>query len=97
MPSMDFAYDLIEKLDEEASVDYMILVVRKGANQDKVDLFYKFDAESKKTLKLVKETIDTIILEDGDSERKQKAKPAKKKSGKPAAKKKRGRPPKKKE
>jgi len=55
MPSMDFAYDLIEKLDEEADADYMILVVRKGANQDKVDLFYKFDSESKKTLKLVKE------------------------------------------
>tara|TARA_B100000959_G_scaffold149963_1_gene157304 strand:- start:3708 stop:3974 length:267 start_codon:yes stop_codon:yes gene_type:complete len=88
MPSMDFAYDLIEKLDEEADADYMILVVRKGANQDKVDLFYKFDSESKKTLKLVKETINTIILEDGDSKRKQKAKPAKKK---------RGRPPKKKE
>jgi len=88
MPSMDFAYDLIEKLDEEADVDYMILAVRKGANQDKVDLFYKFDSESKKTLKLVKETINTIILEDGDSKRKQKAKPAKKK---------RGRPPKKKE
>jgi len=88
MPSMDFAYDLIEKLDEEADVDYMILAVRKGANQDKVDLFYKFDSESKKTLKLVKETINAIILEDGDSKRKQKAKPAKKK---------RGRPPKKKE
>jgi|TARA_Y100000310_G_scaffold340201_2_gene435180 hypothetical protein len=94
---MDFAYDLIEKLDEETSVDYMILVVRKGSNQDKVDLFYKFDAESKKTLKLVKETIDAIVLEDGSSEKKQKAKPANKKSGKPAAKKKRGRPPKKKE
>ena len=74
MPSMDFAYDLIEKLDEEADADYMILVVRKGANQDKVDLFYKFDSESKKTLKLVKETINTIILEDGDSKRKQKPK-----------------------
>jgi hypothetical protein len=88
MPSMDFAYDLIEKLDEEASADYMILVVRKGANQDKVDLFYKFDEESKETLKIVKETIDAIIIEDGDSKRKQKAEPAKKKRGRPPKKKK---------
>jgi hypothetical protein len=88
MPSMDFAYDLIEKLDEEASADYMILVVRKGANQDKVDLFYKFDEESKETLKIVKETIDAIITEDGDSKRKQKSEPAKKKRGRPPKKKK---------
>ena len=39
MPSMDFAYDLIEKLSEESDVDYAILVLRKGGKQDKVDFF----------------------------------------------------------
>ena len=49
MPSMDFAYDLIEKLSEESDVDYAILVLRKGGKQDKVDFFYRFEEESKDT------------------------------------------------
>ena len=30
MPSMDFAYDLIEKLSEEDDVDYAIIILRQG-------------------------------------------------------------------
>ena len=41
MPSMDFAYDLIDKLSEESDVDYAILILRKGGKQDKVDFFYR--------------------------------------------------------
>jgi len=91
MPSMDFAYDLIEKLSEESDVDYAILILRKGGKQDKVDFFYRFEQESKQTLKVLRSRLDEIILEDGDSEGKQKSEPPK------PAKKKRGRPRKKKE
>ncbi len=52
MPSMDFAYDLIEKLSEEDDVDYAIIILRQGQKQDKLDFFYRFERESKETLKV---------------------------------------------
>ena len=33
MPSMDFAYDLIDKLSEESDTDYAIVILRKGKKQ----------------------------------------------------------------
>ena len=53
MPSMDFAYDLIEKLSEESDVDYAIIILRKGNKQDKLD-FYRFEQESKRYFKSFK-------------------------------------------
>jgi|TARA_B000000565_G_scaffold216536_1_gene170286 hypothetical protein len=91
MPSMDFAYDLIEKLSEEADVDYAIIILRKGDKQDKLDFFYRFEKESKETLKVLRDRLEDILEEDGDSKGEQKSEPPK------PAKKKRGRPRKKKE
>ena len=91
MPSMDFAYDLIEKLSEEADVDYAIIILRKGDKQDKLDFFYRFEKESKETLKVLRDRLEDILEEDGDSKGEQKSDPP------PAKKKKRGRPKKKKE
>ena len=56
MPSMDFAYDLIEKLSEEDDVDYAIIILRQGQKQDKLDFFYRFERESKETLKVLRDT-----------------------------------------
>ena len=98
MPSMDFAYDLIEKLSEEDDVDYAIIILRQGQKQDKLDFFYRFERESKETLKVLRDRLEDILEEDGDSKGEQKSeppKPPKKKRGRP--KKKRGRPRKKKD
>ena len=53
MPSMDFAYDLIEKLSEESDTDYAIVILRKGRKQDKLDFFYRFEKENKDTLRVL--------------------------------------------
>jgi len=91
MPSMDFAYDLIEKLSEESDVDYAIIILRKGNKQDKLDFFYRFEQESKDTLRVLKDKLEDILKEDGDSKGEQKS------DSPPVKKKKRGRPKKKKE
>ena len=87
MASMDFAYDLIEKLSEEPDNDYLILILRKGNKQDKVDLFYRFDQESKETLEIVHKRIGKILEENGISKAKEKSEPPKKKRGRPRKKK----------
>jgi|TARA_Y100001970_G_scaffold66808_1_gene85236 hypothetical protein len=90
MPSMDFAYDIIDKLSEESDVDYAIVILRKGDKQDKLDFFYRFEKESKETLKVLKDRLEDILKEDGDSKGEQKSeppKPAKKKRGRPRKKK----------
>ena len=92
MPSMDFAYDLIEKLSEESDTDYAIVILRKGNKQDKLDFFYRFEQENKDTLRILTEKLEAILLEDGDSKGEQKSEPPT-----PPKKKKRGRPRKKKD
>jgi hypothetical protein len=90
MPSMDFAYDLIEKLSEEDDVDYAIIILRQGQKQDKLDFFYRFERESKETLKVLRDRLEDILKEDGDSKGEQKSeppKPPKKKRGRPRKKK----------
>ena len=87
---MDFAYDIIDKLSEESDVDYAIVILRKGDKQDKLDFFYRFEKESKETLKVLKDRLEDILKEDGDSKAEQKSeppKPAKKKRGRPRKKK----------
>ena len=64
MPSMDFAYDLIEKLSEEDDVDYAIIILRQGQKQDKLDFFYRFERESKETLKVLRDRLEDILEED---------------------------------
>ena len=92
MPSMDFAYDLFEKLSEESDTDYAIVILRKGRKQDKLDFFYRFEKENKDTLRVLTEKLELILLEDGDSKGEQKSEPPT-----PPKKKKRGRPRKKKD
>ena len=64
---MDFAYDIIDKLSEESDVDYAIVILRKGDKQDKLDFFYRFEKESKDTLKVLKDRLEDILKEDGDT------------------------------
>ena len=41
MPSLDFIYDITEKLDEE-EIDYLVMAIREGTrSEDKVDVFFR--------------------------------------------------------
>ena len=46
MPSLDFVYDLTEKLDEEEDLSYLVLTIREGSKEDKVDVFFRLDPEN---------------------------------------------------
>ena len=37
MPSLDFVYDLVEKLEED-NIEYLVLTLRQGKTEDKVDV-----------------------------------------------------------
>ena len=39
MPSLDFVYDITEKLDEE-KIDYLVLTIREHRVESKVDVFF---------------------------------------------------------
>ena len=41
---MDYAYDLLEKIQEDET-DYLLITLRKGRQQFKVDVFYQLDTE----------------------------------------------------
>ena len=43
--SMDFVYDLAEKLEEQ-KIDYFLVTVRSGENKDTADVFYNFQNEN---------------------------------------------------
>jgi len=47
MPSLDYIYDLSEKLEAE-NMDYMILALREGKKSDKVDVFLNIKKTSSK-------------------------------------------------
>ena len=50
MPSLDFIYDITEKLDEE-KLDYLVLAIREGRKEDKVDVFFRVGKEYYSLLK----------------------------------------------
>lgn len=64
---MDFAYDLLDKIQEE-NTDYLLVTLRKGRQQYKVDVFYVLkDEESAITMLAVLDEVQKSI-EEGDSE-----------------------------
>ena len=68
MPSLDFIYDITEKLDEE-ELDYLVLAIREGPHEDKVDVFFNVKKASEGVLSSSLDRIKEIITErDDDSE-----------------------------
>ena len=68
MSTMDFAYDLMEKLREQ-EIDFCLITLRKGGEGlDKVDLFYEVsDDQSEKTMLFtMQSTVDQIMSGDLD-------------------------------
>jgi len=81
MPSLDFIYDITEKLDEE-ELDYLVLAIREGRHEDKVDVFFNGRKSAEDDLSSSLEQIKEIIAarDDNDcSPRKTKAKRKRKK------------------
>ena len=63
MPSLDFVYDLVEKLDEE-KLEYLIVTMREGREENKVDAFFSIKPESEDTFYTSLEEIKKV-LKDG--------------------------------
>ena len=81
MPSLDFIYDITEKLDEE-ELTYLVLTIREGRHEDKVDVFFRVDKNSEEIFNISLDQIKEIIntRDDDDCEpRKPKAKRKRKK------------------
>ena len=81
MPSLDFIYDITEKLDEE-DLSYLVLAIREGRREDKVDVFFKVDKGAEEvfnvSLDQIKEIINTRDDDDDCEPRKPKTKRKKK-------------------
>ena len=65
MPSLDFIYDITEKLDEE-ELDYLVLALRGGLREDKVDVFFSVKKESEGVFNASLDRIKEIIAERDD-------------------------------
>jgi hypothetical protein len=62
---MDFAYDLLDKMQEE-DTDYLLVTLGRGEDQFKVDVFYQLtDEDSALAMLAVIENIEHAI-KDGD-------------------------------
>ncbi len=60
MPSLDYIYDLSEKLEAE-KMDYIILALRGGRRTDKVDVFMQINEKSSK--KAIVHVLEQITLD----------------------------------
>lgn len=78
MPSLDFIYDITEKLDKE-EIEYLVLTIRQGDKQDKVDAFFKINAESEKVFETAIDRIKEIVTTRDDDEKSNPVKPPRKK------------------
>jgi len=76
MPSLDFIYDITEKLDEE-EIEYLVLTIRQGKKQDKVDVFFRISAESEEVFETSIDRIKEIIATRDDDEKSTAVKPPK--------------------
>ena len=68
MESLDFVYDLIDGMEKQ-NVDYFVLAIRKGQDEDKADIFYNMKNEqSIKIFETVIGNVDVRNPEQGDDD-----------------------------
>ena len=68
MESLDFVYDLIDGMEKQ-NVDYFVLAIRKGQNEDKADIFYNLKNEqSIKIFETVIGNVDVRNQEQGNDD-----------------------------
>ena len=63
MESMDFIYDLTEKMQDQ-NIDYFLVSVRDNKVDDVVDVF--FNVNSERTYSILKDVFDQSSIEVGD-------------------------------
>ena len=68
MASLDFVYDITEKLDQE-QLNYLVLTIREGTKENKVDVFFHINKEAEDTFNKSIEKVKDIIAsrEDDDT------------------------------
>lgn len=81
MPSLDFVYDLTEKFDEEEDLNYLVLTIREGSKEDKVDVFFRISPECEEVFNKSIESIKEVITarNDGTSQKPKRKRKRKKK------------------
>ena len=68
MESLDFVYDLIDGMEKQ-NVDYFVLAIRKGQDEDKADIFYNLKNEqSIRIFETVIGNVDVRNQEEGDDD-----------------------------
>ena len=67
MPSLDFVYDLTEKLDQE-KLNYLVLTIREGRSEDKVDVFFNIEKDCEEIFKVSIEEVKQIISDRSDKD-----------------------------
>jgi hypothetical protein len=94
--SMDFVYDLTEKLEEQ-KIDHLLITIRQGEKKDTADVFYVLNGEESTTTLCRVLTEVLPVLEKEELEKQENANKNKQEKLKPkkAPKKPRGRPRKK--
>ena len=60
MPSLDYVYDLVEKFDDE-NLDYLVLSMREGKVENKVDVFFNINPEAEDTFHASLDEIKSIL------------------------------------
>ena len=80
--SMDFVYDLTEKLEEQ-KIDYFLVTIRSGRKKDTADVFFRFKDDQSiqsliKTLDNFTESAEEELNKTRKSTRKRNAKSNKK-------------------
>ena len=63
MESMDFIYDLTEKMQDQ-NIDYFLVAVRDNKVDDVIDIF--FNVNSDRTYRILKDVFDQSSVEVGD-------------------------------
>ena len=67
MPSLDFIYDITEKLDEE-ELDYLVLAIREGRREDKVDVFFRVKKAAEGVFNASLDQVKEIIADRDDDD-----------------------------
>ena len=67
MPSLDFIYDMAEKLEKE-NISYIIMTLNEGKKSDRVDVFYKIENEkSKQSFMPILEQLGNDLCSEDDT------------------------------
>ena len=65
MPSLDYIYDITEKLDEE-NLNYLVLTIREGQKEDKVVFFFNIKPQCEEVFERSIQQVKEILVSRND-------------------------------